>query len=137
MMKKYPIIPARRNASFYLKFRKYFNVEQLWTKVTKVAKTAGIKAIYAVLLLYQVSIDSSTPWKAKAVIYGALGYFIFPADLIPDALPLVGYSDDLTALTAALKTVYNYITPAIHEKAFVKLKKWFPDVTHEEVKKLI
>lgn len=124
------------DALSYLDFRKYFNVDALWQKVTRVAKAAGLKAIYAVMLLYYTSIDPGTPWKAKATIYGALGYFILPLDFIPDTLPLVGFSDDMAALIAALKAVWMYITPAVRNRAFEKVRSWFPDVRHEDLKNL-
>lgn len=136
MANKFPDWFQPNKATSYLDFRKYFNVDDLWKKVAKVAKAAGLKAIYAVLLLYYVSVDSGTPWKAKAIIYGALGYFILPVDFLPDTIPIVGFSDDMAALTAALKAVWEYITPAVHDRAFQRLHTWFPDANHEEVKNI-
>ena len=136
MANKFPDWFQPDKAASYLDYRKYFGVDGLWDKVANVAKKAGLKAIYAVLLLYYTSVDANTPWKAKGVIYGALGYFILPLDFIPDAVPFVGYGDDMAALTAALKAVWEYITPAVHEKAFQRLRSWFPDVKHEEVRKI-
>lgn len=136
MTLKFPKDFKANDALSYLDFRKYFNVDELWAKVAKVAKAAGLKAIYAVLLLYYVSVDPGTPWKAKATIYGALGYFILPVDFIPDAIPVVGFTDDMAALTAALKAVWMYITPAVHDRAYERLSSWFPDVKHEDVKNL-
>ena len=124
-------------ASSYLDFGKYYDGSKLWNKVAKVAKAAGLKAIYAVLLLYFVSVDPATPWKAKAIIYGALGYFVLPLDFIPDALPVVGFTDDITALGAALRAVWDYITPTTHERAFERLHAWFPDATHDEVRDIL
>ncbi len=136
MANKFPDWFQPNKATSYLGFKKYFSVDELWKKVAKVAKAAGLKAIYAVLLLYYVSVDSATPWKAKAIIYGALGYFIFPLDFLPDAMPFVGYTDDMAALTAALKAVWQYITPHIHDRAFQRLQTWFPDANHEEVRNI-
>ena len=38
----------------------------------------------------------------KIVAYGALFYLIFPVDLIPDSLPVVGYLDDFAFLAIAV-----------------------------------
>ena len=57
--------------------------------------------------------DRDTPQWAKATIVGALGYFIFPADGIPDAVPVIGFSDDLVVITAALGIVVMHIKPNI------------------------
>jgi uncharacterized membrane protein YkvA (DUF1232 family) len=43
------------------------------------------------------------------VIFGALVYFIAPIDAIPDLTPLVGFTDDLGALAAALAMVSIYV----------------------------
>lgn len=77
------------------------------------------------LQLFYALQDSNTPAWAKAVIIGALGYFISPIDAIPDIVPMVGYADDLGVLTAAIATVAAYITDDVKAKAAAQLKKWF------------
>jgi uncharacterized membrane protein YkvA (DUF1232 family) len=68
-------------------------------------------------------------------MYGALGYFIFPLDAVPDLAPLIGYTDDLTVMAAALATVAFYITPEVKAQAHEKLDHWFgstPAKTHAD-----
>lgn len=88
--------------SNYDKFRKFFTESDFWEKIQKVARKAGIKISYAALLLYYVLRSPATPSSDRMKIIGALGYFILPVDLIPDYLPVIGFSDDLAALTWAL-----------------------------------
>ena len=90
--------------------------------------------VYGVLLLYYVAIDPNTSTADKAKIYGAIGYFILPVDLVPDAIPMVGYTDDLAAITWALKAVWNNVTPDIHAKAKVKLSEWFGNISDSDIK---
>ena len=107
------------------KYSSYYSESDLWSKIKSVAKKAGVKVIYAALLLYYV-LDSPDVSKAdKAKIYGALGYFILPIDLIPDVIPVVGYSDDLAALLWALHAVWSNVTPEIKANAMYKLQEWF------------
>ena len=40
-------------------------------------------------------------------ILGALIYFVSPIDVIPDAIPVVGYLDDLAVIGYALKLVHD------------------------------
>ena len=61
----------------------------------------------------------------KTLIIGALGYFIFPLDLVPDFIPIAGFADDATALVAVIKMVFENITPAIKEKARNKSNEIF------------
>jgi len=44
-----------------------------------------------------------------AMIGGGLLYFILPADLIPDFIPLVGYLDDLAVLTTIMSSLKGEI----------------------------
>lgn len=105
----------------------YFSDEKFWDKLKKFAKKAGSSVVYTVLLLYFTLQKPDVPMKAKAVIIGALGYFILPFDLIPDIAMGVGFSDDLGALGVALLQVAMYIDADVKNKAKEKLKDWFGD----------
>lgn len=106
---------------------KNFSDEKFWEKLKKFAKKAGSSVVYAVLLLYFTLQKPAVPAKAKAIIIGALGYFILPLDLIPDIAVGVGYTDDLGALGVALFQVAMYIDDEIRQKAKEKIKDWFGD----------
>lgn len=73
----------------------------------------------------------------KAKICGALGYFILPIDLIPDFIPVAGYTDDLAAIIWALYAVKKNITSEIKQKAKYKLKDWFDEIDEEELDRMI
>ena len=62
-------------------------------------------------------LSPDTPAWAKAVIIGALGYFISPADAVPDLIPCVGYVDDAGVITSALTTIAMYVTDDVKAKA--------------------
>lgn len=104
-----------------------FSDEKFWDKLKKFAKKAGSSVVYAVLLLYFTLQKPDVPAKTKAVIIGALGYFILPLDLIPDIAVGVGYTDDLGALGIALLQIAMYIDDEIKNKAKEKLADWFGD----------
>lgn len=106
---------------------KHYSDSKFWDKLKKYAKKAGASVVYAVLLLYYTLQKPEVPAKTKAVIIGALGYFILPLDLIPDFAVGIGYTDDLGALGVALFQVAMYIDDDIKEKAKTKLKEWFGD----------
>lgn len=109
------------------KYQKHYSEPKLFAKIGRIFRKAGIKGIYYALLLYHVVTDPGTPAKQKAIILGALGYFILPVDMIPDLLPFVGFTDDIAALAACLKAVYDNVTPTVKNKAAQKLLDWFPD----------
>ena len=118
-------------------YRSYFNDSQLWEKIKKVAKKAGIKVVYATLVLYYMSRDPSISTKEKLKIYGALGYFILPADFIPDPLMGLGFTDDFAALAWAIYAMSSHITPEIEQQAEQKLREWFGDYDRVEIAGLL
>ncbi len=122
--------------SNYDKFRKFFTESDFWEKIQNVARKAGIKISYAALLLYYVLRSPATPSSDRMKIIGALGYFILPVDLIPDYLPVIGFSDDLAALTWALYSVAKNITPEVKVQAQEQLGKWFKDYLPSDIEGL-
>lgn len=114
-------------------YQKYYSEKGLFSKIGKVCKKAGMKAVYYVLLLYYVLMDEKTSWEHKGIIIGTLGYFILPIDLIPDFIPAAGYTDDITALVTCIKTVMNNVTPDIKRKAAQKLTDWFTGVKYSKM----
>ena len=58
---------------------------------------------------------------------------ISPLDVLPDAIPIVGLTDDLAVLIYVLKKVWTEVDPEIQEKAKARLSKWFDDDEIEEI----
>jgi uncharacterized membrane protein YkvA (DUF1232 family) len=95
------------------------------SKLAKVARKAGLKVVYATLLLHYALNSPQISTKDKSIIYGALGYFIFPMDFISDFLPFAGYTDDFAALAWAISKVVRNITPEVKMAAREKVSQWF------------
>ena len=66
---------------------------------------------------YYCALDPATPPRVRAVLLGALAYFVLPLDAIPDLLAGIGFTDDLTVLVATLALVRAHIRPAHREAA--------------------
>lgn len=69
------------------------------------------------LAAYFCAIDPQTDRRVKLTLAGALAYFVMPIDLIPDFLPLVGFTDDAAVIAAALAAVSRSIRPEHREQA--------------------
>lgn len=106
-------------------FEKAYSEGGFWEKARKYARAAGETVLEPALKLYYAARDPDTPAWAKTTMFGALGYFISPLDAIPDLTPVVGYSDDLGVLVAAVAAVASHIKPEHAEKARQALKQWF------------
>ena len=98
-------------------YQPYYNKGLFWNKMNRVGGKVGSKLLYFARLLYYILVSPSTPLKVKGIIIGALGYFILPLDLIPDLIPLVGFTDDLAAIMAVVGIVNRYSTPEIKAQA--------------------
>ncbi|MCD8549875.1 MAG: DUF1232 domain-containing protein [Shewanella xiamenensis] len=104
-----------------------FTETGFWNKIKMFGRQAGREVVERALWLYYAAQKPNTPTWAKSVIFGALAYFISPLDAIPDLTPLVGFTDDLGALAAALTMVTLYIDDEVKSLAAAKLALWFGD----------
>lgn len=104
------------------KYGTYYSDSKLWRKVERVAKKVGATVIRPVFLLYYLLHDKNVPVNHKAYIVGALGYFILPFDLLPEAvLSVLGFTDDVAVMALVLRLVKDSITPEIRAKADLKV----------------
>ena len=107
------------------KYEQHYNDSSFLDKVTKYGKLIGITALYKAVQLWFVLQKPDVPAGTKAVIMGALGYLIAPLDFLPDLLPVLGYTDDMVAITFALIKVQGYIDEEVERKSQKLLTKIF------------
>lgn len=72
---------------------------------------------------YYCAIDRDTPLRAKGIILAALAYFIMPIDAVPDMLAVVGFTDDIAVITAALAMIRAHIKMEHYDAADDMLKR--------------
>jgi uncharacterized membrane protein YkvA (DUF1232 family) len=82
---------------------------RFWQKLRALA--ARLPFAEDLIAAHYCAFDHQTPVHVKAALIGAIAYFVLPADLIPDVLPIVGYTDDAAMLAAAIRLVAQHITP--------------------------
>ncbi len=104
---------------------KYYSDGKFLEKAKKYGTSIGFKALHAAVVLFYTLKDPSLPKQDRMIILGALGYLIFPADLIPDFIPVVGFADDITIIVAAVGKVINSVSDESKVKAHQQLKAWF------------
>ncbi len=107
------------------KYEKKYSERRFNNKLVRFAIKAGERVIEQALVIYYTMRDKDTPKKSKAVIMGALGYFIAPLDLIPDLTPAVGFTDDYMALMGAIGMVVLHIKDSHRLAAREKIEKLF------------
>ena len=86
-----------------------------WSKLQRLA--AELPFAEDLLTAYYCAFDRNTPNHGRAVLLGALAYFVLPFDFMPDMLPIVGLTDDAALIAASIKLVWDNIKPVHREAA--------------------
>ena len=109
------------NLPDFMQYKDRFSQTGFVEKISRIAKRAGVKLVYAALILYYILESDKISMKDKAIIIGALGYLISPLDIVPDAIPIAGLGDDLTVLIFVLHKVWNEVSEEVKLKTNSKL----------------
>ncbi len=79
----------------------------------QVRKTIGkVPFTEDIVAAWYCATDRATPAHVKAILMAALAYFVVPADVIPDFIAGLGFTDDAAVLGAALAAIRNNLTPS-------------------------
>ena len=119
-----------------MQYSNKFTKGEFVEKISRIAKRAGAKLVYAALVLFYTLQSDKVTLKDKAITIGALGYLISPLDVIPDAIPIAGLSDDLGVLIFVLQKIWGEVNEDVKEKARAKLSQWFDEDEIEEINTL-
>ena len=111
----------------FQQYKSKFSQKAFIDKIQRIAKRAGVKLVYAALILYYTLESDKVSVKDKAIIIGALGYLISPLDVMPDAIPIAGLGDDLAVLIYVLHKIWGDVSEDIKRKAYDKLTAWFDE----------
>ena len=85
-----------------------------WRKLRRLA--ARLPFTEDLLAAHYCAFDRQTPPHVKATLLGAIAYFVLPADLIPDYIPVIGYTDDAAVLAGAIRLVAAHLTDDHRER---------------------
>lgn len=89
--------------------------EKFWSTLRKAARQ--IPFMEELVAGYFCALDRQTPARVRGILIAALFYFVVPFDVIPDFLAVLGFTDDMAVLAAALSAVRPHITDAHREAA--------------------
>lgn len=102
------------------------NVEtSIWSQVVGMVRSAGEAVALEAAKAWHVAQDTATPAHVKAVLYGALAYLVLPVDAVPDVVPVVGFTDDVAALGAALYAANTWVTEETLKRARASVRAIF------------
>lgn len=90
-------------------------LREFWGKAKRVV--GHIPFAEDLLAAYYCAFDRATPLQVKAALVGALAYFVLPVDLVPDVMPVLGFTDDAAVLATAIRMVASHLRPEHREAA--------------------
>lgn len=102
-----------------------YSEASFWNKCLNYSKSIGYDSMDKIFQLYYALESDKCSTKHKSIIYGALAYVVSPIDAIPDLTPILGYTDDMGVVVAALCAVANCIDEKVKEKSKNKLINLF------------
>lgn len=74
------------------------------------------------LAVYQLALkDARTPRAAKLLLSFAVGYALFPFDLIPDFIPVIGHIDDALIVPFVIRTALKLIPDEVMDECRIRL----------------
>lgn len=75
--------------------------------------------------------DPRTPLGLKGILGAAVAYVVFPFDLIPDAVPIVGRADDLTVLLLVLDLFLQNAPPEVRAEHAARARNGTADLDRD------
>jgi uncharacterized membrane protein YkvA (DUF1232 family) len=75
--------------------------------------------------------DPRTPIGLKGMLAAALAYVVFPIDLVPDAIPILGQADDLTVLLLVLDLFIQNAPPEVRAEHTTRAKNGTADLDRD------
>lgn len=75
--------------------------------------------------------DPRTPLGLKGMLAAALAYVVFPIDLVPDAIPILGQADDLTVLLLVLDLFIQNAPPEVRNEHTTRAKNGTADLDRD------
>jgi len=86
----------------------------------KEIKTNAKKYIELCKLIYA---DPRTPRRAKILLWIAIGYAVFPIDLIPDFIPVIGHLDDMVIVPILIYIAIRTVPKNVYIDNYVQVLK--------------
>ena len=78
--------------------------------------------------------DPRTPIGLKGMLAAALAYVVFPVDLVPDAIPILGQADDLTVLLLVLDLFIQNAPPEVRAEHATRARNGTADLDRDLMK---
>ncbi|MGH2418817.1 MAG: YkvA family protein [Candidatus Limnocylindria bacterium] len=75
--------------------------------------------------------DPRTPIGLKGMLAAALAYVVFPVDLIPDVIPILGQADDLTVLLLVLDLFIQNAPAEVREEHLMRARNGSADLDRD------
>ena len=94
---------------------------RFWKKLKRVL--SRVPFAEDLVAAYCCAVDPETPGYVRAVLLGAVAYFVLPIDMVPDVLAGLGFTDDASVIAAAIAAVGRHLQPQHRQRAKLALER--------------
>jgi len=88
---------------------------QFWKKLGRVLAYAPFAE--DLVAAWYCAKDPATPAHVRALLWGAVGYFVMPADLVPDYIVALGFTDDAAVIAMVMSLLGRHVAPRHRDAA--------------------
>lgn len=93
---------------------------QFWRKLGRVL--ARVPFAEDLVAAWYCAKDPATPTHVRALLWGAVAYFILPMDLVPDYLVGMGFTDDAAVIAMVISLLGRWVAPAHRAAAKARIE---------------
>jgi uncharacterized membrane protein YkvA (DUF1232 family) len=116
-----PIDPSRALVPSVVKLNEERVNRGFWPKIRRTVAKVPFAA--EALSVWYCAKDEETPTAAKGMMLAALAYFVLPADVIPDFIAGLGYTDDAAVFATLMTLVGRNLKPRHRDAARRSIKR--------------
>ena len=90
-------------------------------KARRLVHKSKVKLVFFVVVIICGLVSKTSPLRAKVILAVALLFILFPFEVIPNATPFVGFTDDIFVRMTAVNTLRKFFTA----ENSTKVRRWF------------
>lgn len=102
-----------------------FNEGDFWKKINNLLGQTSKQVMINIFTLYYMLKDKDVSPSTKVLIGTTLVYLVFPADVVPDVIPIFGLSDDISLIAASIRSFDFDQVGRSRQKAILHVEELF------------
>ena len=90
-------------------------------KARRLVHKSKVKLVFFVVVIICGLVSKTSPLRAKVILAVALPFIVCPFEVVPNATPFIGFTDDIFVRMTVMNTLRKFFTT----DNSIKARKWF------------